>query len=76
MDLSMFSLEGNVALVTGGSRGIGRAIALTFAAAGADVIVCSRKLPDLEKVTHEITATGRNASSPTGGPSRAGGGAA
>ena len=62
MDLSMFSLEGNVALVTGGSRGIGRAIALTFAAAGADVIVCSRKLQDLEKVAQEIKELGRKSS--------------
>ncbi len=51
MDITKaFSLEGKVALVTGGSRGIGRAIALTFADAGADVVVCSRKLPDLEEV--------------------------
>jgi len=54
-----FSLEGKVALVTGGSRGIGRAIALTFAENGADVIVSSRKLPDLEKVAEEIRGTGR-----------------
>jgi len=53
------SLEGKVALVTGGSRGIGRAIALTFADAGADVVVSSRKLPDLEAVAEEIKAKGR-----------------
>ena len=53
------SLEGKVALVTGGSRGIGRAIALTFADAGADVVVSSRKLPDLEVVAEEIKAKGR-----------------
>jgi len=49
-----------VALVTGGSRGIGRASALAFAEAGADVVVSSRKLPDLEKVAGEIKAMGRN----------------
>jgi dehydrogenase/reductase SDR family protein 4 len=49
-----FSLEGRVALVTGGSRGIGRASALGLARSGADVAVASRKLPDLEKVAEEI----------------------
>ena len=53
------SLEGKVALVTGGSRGIGRAIALTFADAGADVVVSSRKLPDLEVVAGQ-EGTGRS----------------
>jgi len=54
-----FSLEGQVALITGGSRGIGKAIALGFAKAGADVAVTSRKLPDLEKVAEEVRALGR-----------------
>lgn len=59
MGIVNFSLENKVALVTGGSRGIGRAIALAFAEAGADVVVSSRKLPDLEQVAEEIKATGR-----------------
>ena len=54
-----FSLDGKVALVTGGSRGIGKAAALGLARAGADVVVASRKLPDLEKVAEEIRGLGR-----------------
>jgi NAD(P)-dependent dehydrogenase (short-subunit alcohol dehydrogenase family) len=61
VNLSRFSLEGKVALVTGGSRGIGRATALGFAEAGADVVVASRKLDDLEKVASEIRSMGRKA---------------
>ncbi|MBM3173214.1 MAG: glucose 1-dehydrogenase [Chloroflexi bacterium] len=56
-----FSLEGKKALVTGGGRGIGRAIALGLAKAGADVAIASRKLPNLEKVAEEIRALGRKA---------------
>jgi len=59
MELSKFSLEGKVALVTGGSRGIGEATALLFAQAGADVVVASRKLPDLEVVADKIRGLGR-----------------
>ena len=55
------SLEDNVALVTGGSRGIGKAIALGLARAGADVVIASRKLSDLQKVADEIGSLGRKA---------------
>jgi len=55
----VFSLSGKVALVTGGSRGIGRAIAVGLARFGADVAVTSRKLPDLEEVAAEIKGLGR-----------------
>jgi NAD(P)-dependent dehydrogenase (short-subunit alcohol dehydrogenase family) len=55
------SLEDNVALVTGASRGIGKAIALGLARAGADVVIASRKLSDLQKVADEIGSLGRNA---------------
>ena len=54
-----FSLNGRVALVTGGSKGLGRAMALTFAHAGADVAISSRHLDECEEVAVEIRAMGR-----------------
>ena len=56
-----FSLEGKVALVTGGGRGLGRGIALALAEAGADVAVASRTRAELEAVAEEIEAKGRRA---------------
>jgi NAD(P)-dependent dehydrogenase (short-subunit alcohol dehydrogenase family) len=60
-DVSQYAIEGKIALITGGSRGIGAATALTFARAGADVVVSSRKLLDLEKVASEVRKIGRKA---------------
>jgi NAD(P)-dependent dehydrogenase (short-subunit alcohol dehydrogenase family) len=58
----MYDLTGKVAIVTGGSRGIGRAVAHGFAAAGADVVIASRKLDNCEATAKEISAaTGREA---------------
>jgi NAD(P)-dependent dehydrogenase (short-subunit alcohol dehydrogenase family) len=57
-----FDLSGRVAIVTGGSRGIGRAVAHGLAAAGADVVIASRKLDNCEATAKEIRAeTGRDA---------------
>jgi len=52
-------LSGRVAIVTGSSRGLGRAMARALASAGADVVVTSRKKRSLDPICDEITATGR-----------------
>ncbi len=61
MTIERFSLAGKVAVVTGASRGIGRAIALGFAEAGADVAVAARSEDDLETLAKEIDSLGRRA---------------
>jgi 3-oxoacyl-[acyl-carrier protein] reductase len=57
----MSQLANQIAVVTGAGRGIGRAIALKFAAAGADVVCVSRTAENSEKVANEVRALGRKA---------------
>jgi 7-alpha-hydroxysteroid dehydrogenase len=57
----MFSLAGKSCLVTGASRGLGRAIALAYAEQGADVVLTARSVGDLETLAKEIEGKGRRA---------------
>jgi len=57
----LLDFTGKVVLITGGSRGLGKAMALAFAERGADVIVASRKLQACEEVAAQIEAMGRRA---------------
>jgi NAD(P)-dependent dehydrogenase (short-subunit alcohol dehydrogenase family) len=61
MAADAFDLGGRVAVVTGGGTGIGRATALLLAEHGADVVVASRRAPNLEKVAAEVRERGRRA---------------
>jgi NAD(P)-dependent dehydrogenase (short-subunit alcohol dehydrogenase family) len=61
MGFTADTLRDRVAIVTGASQGIGRAIAVELARVGADVVVCSRRLAALKPVADEVRAAGRRA---------------
>lgn len=58
MTFPLFTLDGKVAIVTGASRGIGRSIALGYAHAGAQLVIASRNVTDLEKVARDVSQVG------------------
>src|SRR4029077_19466302 len=53
-NLNLFDLSGRVALITGGSKGLGKAMARGFAQAGADVVISSRNQEELQSALSEI----------------------
>ena len=59
--MDLFDLTDRVAVITGGSRGLGREMVLAFAERGADVVVASRKVDGCEAVAREVEALGRRA---------------
>ncbi len=61
MGTNLFDLTGRVAIVTGGSRGLGKEMALAFADHGADVVIASRKFDNCKAVADMVAAKGRQA---------------
>ena len=60
---NLFSLEGKTAIITGGSRGLGREMAIAFAEHGANVVIASRKKDNCDVVADEVRALGQQAMS-------------
>lgn len=61
MILDRFRIDGQVAIVTGAGRGLGAAIAVAFAEAGADVVIAARTKSQLDEVAQRVAAAGRQA---------------
>ena len=59
--IDSFRLDGQVAVVTGGGRGIGEGIALGLAEAGADVVLAARRTQEIEAVAEKVRQLGRRA---------------
>ncbi len=59
MSTTLFNLAGQTALVTGASRGIGKALALGLAQAGANIVLVSRNQKDLDSIAQDVTSAGR-----------------
>ena len=57
----IIDLMGKIVLITGGSRGLGRAMALGFAEAGADIVVAGRRIESCEEVARAVEKLGRRA---------------
>ena len=58
--LDQFKLDGQVVVVTGGGRGIGEAIALGMAEAGADIVLAARRTAEIEAVAEKVRSLGEN----------------
>ena len=72
MSTTRFSLDGKVAVITGATRGIGQAIALSFAEQGASIVVVSRKQESVDATVALITAQGGRAAGLSSHVARAG----